>query len=790
MERRQGSRGVKKYNMNVAAMAVKVVAAVMLLLVSSCNITKHVPQGEYLLDDVDINIVDDNRGVSKSELRSYLRQEPNHEVLGGLKLQLWFYNLSGHDSTKWANRWIQRVGTPPVIYDQELTDASVNQLQTALVNRGFMNSVVESDTSVNVKKRRINVRYNIMLNEPHYIDSIIYNIPNDTLRQLILADSTDFVLKQGTLFDRTQLDLERQGITNRLREKGYFAFNKEYITFTADTAEGRKDVILTLNTMPPYYNSEMDYYKSHEPFFVRKVTYVTNYDPLVKHGVATYSAPDTVAYNGISILYDEHYIRPSVVEECNFVIPGRLYNSADIDRTYRALGRLGILKFVNVEVVPVGRIDGKIWVDAYFLLTKGKSQTVSLSLEGTNSEGDLGFGVGASYSHRNIAKGSEVLDTKFRASYESLSGDLSGLINENYSEYSGEVGITFPKFKFPFLKKEFKQKVLATTEFLTTFNYQERPEYTRVIAGAGWKYHWSNTHNRTRTRHTFNLIDVSYIYLPNSQTGFLDDINNPLLRYSYEDHFIMRIGYSYYHSNKRQAAPLSSNFQRNVYTIRAAAETAGNLLYGISNLTNQKRYGEAYEVFGIRYSQYAKVDADFSYTHSMTPRHSFAFHLGAGAAIPYGNATVLPFEKRFYAGGANSVRGWGVRTLGPGCFDATNSVNSFIYQCGDIRLDLNVEYRAKLFWVLELGLFVDAGNIWTIKEYESQPGGAFKLNEFYKQIAVAYGLGLRLDFTYFLLRFDLGIKAHNPARNQERWPLIHPDWSRDATFHFSVGYPF
>jgi outer membrane protein assembly factor BamA len=151
---------------------------------------------------------------------------------------------------------------------------------------------------------------------------------------------------------------------------------------------------------------------------------------------------------------------------------------------------------------------------------------------------------------------------------------------------------------------------------------------------------------------------------------------------------------------------------------------------------------------------------------------------------------MLPFEKRFYAGGANGVRGWSVRTLGPGSYDSRNSVSSFINQCGDIRLDLNVEYRAKLFWVLEGALFVDAGNVWTIRDYETQPGGVFKLNSFYKQIALAYGIGLRMDFSYFLLRLDLGMKAHNPATNQEPWPLIHPRWSRDAAFHFSVGYPF
>jgi outer membrane protein assembly factor BamA len=224
--------------------------------------------------------------------------------------------------------------------------------------------------------------------------------------------------------------------------------------------------------------------------------------------------------------------------------------------------------------------------------------------------------------------------------------------------------------------------------------------------------------------------------------------------------------------------------------VRAGVETAGNLLYGISNAIGSQKKDGAYEVFGIRYSQYAKVDFDYSLTHNFTPKSSVAFRVGFGAAVPYGNSNVLPFEKRFYAGGANSVRGWGVRTLGPGSYDGKNSVNSFIYQCGDVRLDLNLEYRAKLFWVIELGAFIDAGNIWTIKEYEDQPGGVFKFNEFYKQIAASYGLGLRLDFDYFLLRFDVGMKAHNPAQGQEKWPLIRPKLNRDAAFHFSVGYPF
>ena len=770
---------------------VKMLVAACVMLLTACSTTKHVPEGKYLLDDVKINITDKDKDtpLKSAEMMNYLRQIPNHKVLGGLRLQLAFYNLSGKDSTNWFNKWVRRVGSAPVIYDPSLTEASVKQLSTALANKGYMNSTVTVDTLGNIDKKRMKVTYNVTFGQPHYVSSISYNIPNDTLRELILADSAQFLVKQNSVFDRNLLDEERQGISERLRSKGYFAFNKEYITFTADTAAGEKNVNLTMNLMRPYLSESMPYYTSHRPFYVRNVTFVTSYNPATMHNSTDFDEKDLVWHNDYRIFYgDDRYLRASVLEESCFITPGKQYNSKDVDRTYEAFGRLGIVKFVNIELVPVGEIDGKIWLDAYVLLSRTKPQTASVSLEGTNSEGDFGFGVGLGYQHRNVFKGSEILNAKFKASYESLSGDLSGFINDNYSEYQAELGIRYPKFKAPFLKRSFKQKILAQTEFALNFNYQERPEYTRVIAGAGWRYLWSERTNKTR--HTFNLMDLNYVNLPKSKSSFIENISNPLLRYSYEDHLIMRMGYSYYHSNKKEANLMRKLYQPDVYTIRVATETAGNLLYGISNLIGQDKEDGTYKVVGINYSQYFKVDADYSFTHSFNPKSSLAFHVGVGAAMPYGNSKVLPFEKRFYAGGANSVRGWGVRTLGPGSYFATNSVNSFIYQCGDIRLDLNLEYRAKLFWVLELGAFIDAGNIWTIREYEDQPGGVFKFNKFYEQIALSYGLGIRMDFTYFLLRLDVGMKAHNPASGQERWPLLHPDWGRDSAFHFSVGYPF
>ena len=758
-------------------------------MLASCSSTKHVPQGELLLDKVKINIADPKPDIEASQLANYLRQNANHRVLGGLKLQLAFYNLSGKNPNNWFNRWIQRVGTPPVIYDSTLTVASAEQLHTALSNRGYMKNSVSYRVDADSAKRKARVDFDVTLGEPYYIRSIDYDIADAELSDIILADSAHFNVHPGNLLNYNQLDEWRQHITEQLRNKGYYAFNKEYITFMADTAADSRAVDLTLVTRDPYHNDRLPYYTEHEPFYVRDVVYVTDYDPVLMHD--GYLGKDTlVMKSGVKVYQgQEQYLRLDILDECNHIEPGSLYSADAINRTYRALGRLSVLKQINIDVRPVGEVDGVLMVDAYVLLQPDKTQTVSVSLEGTNSEGDLGFGVGVDYQHRDLFKGAEVFNAKAKVSYESISGDIGGLINDNYSEYSTELGITFPKFMAPFLKRSFKRKIQASTAFTVNFDYQARPEYTRLIAGGAWRYQW--TERSRRMSHTLTLFDLSVISVPKFNTKWKEQIN-PLLANSYDPHLIMRMGYNFYRTNKAEMnVQQIGRFQRDVFTIRANAETAGNLLYGLSHLTKQKTNDDgSYNALGIRYAQYVKADADYAFTHYFDHRQSIAFHVGAGIVIPYGNSDAAPFEKRFYSGGANSVRGWGVRTLGPGSYSKPDSLSYFIFKCGDIRFDLNLEYRAKLFWVVELGLFVDAGNIWTIKEYENQEGGVFKFNKFYEQIAAAYGAGIRLDFKYFLVRVDMGMKAHNPASGQEHWPLFHPIFKRDSEFHFSVGYPF
>ena len=774
-------------------------AVIAVAALAACSSVKHVPQGQYLLDKVSVEVVDRN-DVSEAELYNFLRQTPNHKVLGFAKLQLATYSLSGRDSTKWYNRWLRRMGQAPVIYSDTLTRASQQQLRQALVNRGYLEAHVEADTIRNDAGRRIAVDYRIVAGQPRVIAAFDYNIPDKVVRHLVMADTAQSLVKTGMLLDRNALDEERARITRRLRNAGYYDFNREYINFIADTIAGSKLVGLTLNLHAPsdHRNTALATLADslglsamrHHRYDVRHITFV-----LVNPSDSTDAVRDTVRYNDIEIVYGhDRFVRPKVLDEMCHIAVGKPYSAADVEKTYEALGRLSIIRYINIEMEPAGTVGDTGLLDAMIYLSRNKNMSASVELEGTNSEGDLGFGIGLTYQNRNLAHGSELLTAKLRGSYESLSGNFDGLVNNRYTEFAGEVGITLPRFECPFLSKSFKQKRLATTEFAFSANYQERPEYTRIILGTAWKWKWQQQRADYLRRQTFDLIDINYVRLPRSTINFIDEIapTNPLLRYSYEDHFIMRMGFTYSRTNRRlpSANVNALAVQPHITNLRTSVEMAGNLLYAISNAIGQKKTDGVYKIFGIQYAQYVKGEVDYTYTRNFNTRNSLALHGGFGIAYPYGNSSMVPFEKRFYAGGANGVRGWGVRTLGPGAYDAKNSVTDFINQCGDIRLDLSVEYRAKLFWVLEGALFVDAGNIWTIKDYPNQPGGEFKFNKFYKQIAAAYGLGIRLDFTYFLLRLDLGFKAYNPAMNQERWPLIHPKWSRDTNFHFAVGYPF
>lgn len=749
-------------------------------MLTSCSVSKFIPDGAYLLDDV--KVVSDNKDVKPSDVIGYNRQNPNSRWFSLVKVPLHVYSLSGTDTSKWINRFIQKLGDEPVIYDEEDAERSRDDMQRALQNMGYMQARVELQKTV--RKKKLRLEYRIHTGPVYRISAWGYDVQDDSLRRY-MDGYVSRLMQNDMPFNVSTLDMERQHITRYLQDRGFYKFNKEYITCTADTALNTQWVGLTFH-IAPYEKSGT----SHVRYRIGDVNVVTDFD--MAHALRQdVSGFDSLHHEGLHIYYRGHpFLRPEILSQNISIGTGEFYSEAALQNTQSALGRLHIIKYSDIRFQE--NAQDSTMLDCYILLSRNKPNSFSAELEGTNSAGDLGAAASLSYQNRNLFNGSELFTFKVRGAYEAVTG-LQGYNNENYVEYGVEASINFPRFLFPFISADVRRRTQATSEIGLQYNSQDRPEFGRRVASVTWGYQWSY---KQKWRHRVDVLDLNYVYMPWISSTFrkeyLDNVENQnsILKYNYENLLIMKMGYGFTY---RSDGNHSRTALGNSYSVRFNVESSGNLLYGFSHLLNAKRNEDhQYTVMNIAYAQYLKTDIDFTKSFMIDHRNDIVFHVGLGVAFPYGNSRILPFEKRYFAGGANSVRGWSVRRLGPGKFAGSDRNIDFINQSGDIKLDINLEYRTKLFWKLNGAFFIDAGNIWTIREYEEQPGGAFKFDSFYKEIAVAYGLGLRFDFDYFILRFDGGMKAVNPAfeSGKERYPIIHPDFGRDFAFHFAVGYPF
>ena len=745
----------------------------LLLLLLGCNSTKFVPEGQYLLNKVAIK-TDQKELASKDELESFLRQTPNTEILGFWKLQLGVYNRSGKDTTKWINRAFRKMGDAPIIYNHEQTEASLLQLQQAIRNKGYFNATVSSE--LETKKKKSKVSYHIKSGEPYLLNKYQINIAHDTLYGII-SDKENSYIKPNMNFDISTLDAERVRIAKAMKNEGYYYFEKDFLHYTADSTKNQKRINLNIGYKKNLLKDNDTLLQFIlKKYKIRMVVFHTNYNPTAD---ASEVKIDTVRYGNYLMSYNgTHNLRPDVLINNCFITPQNTYNEHAVERTYAALNSLAPINYVNISFEHIGGD----WLDCYIVITPNKTKTFTIEGEGTFSGGDWGVAAITGYTHRNLFRGAEVLSVQMRTAYEWR--DTIG----NTLELGTDVKLTFPQLLIPFIKNEDRRLLNSNTELNASYQYQNRPaEYSRTIAGVGLKYLWAPRH--ISLSHGLDLFGMNYVRL----TGMSDDFKNyvenngAVLRYQYEDHLIMKMGYNSSHSTYNRNRPM-----KNHRTIRYGVETAGNLLYGIYKWTHATPDQDGvYQLFDVPFSQYAKADFDLVYHQIFNETNRIVYHTAIGAGYPYGNAQSLPFEKRYYGGGTNSVRGWTMRTLGPGNYQRTSNRFDFNNQTGDIKIDLSMEYRAKLFWLLEGAVFVDVGNIWTIKDYPNQPGGVFALDHFYKQLAASYGLGWRFDFSFFILRFDLAMKIHDPGRDTaDRWRFSNITWRDDFAFHFAIGYPF
>ena len=753
-------------------------------LLYSCSSQKFIPENQYLLDEV--NITSDTKDVKASQFVSYIRQNPNAKWFNLIKVPMHIYCASGKDSSLWINRFLQKIGDAPVIYDESLATKSQEVIEQAVKNMGYMRADVSLKRKI--KKHKLKLHYQIKTDKLYHINHIAYHIDDLQIQELIDKDSTLSYLHVGMPFNIVTLDAERQRITKLLQEHGYYKFNKDFLTYQADTVRNTYQVNLTMKLLP-YQRKKEDIPTKHQSYMIRNVNFIEENN--IIHYDNSLSSYDSVSHKGINFYFkDKLYLRPNTLAEFNHIRPKSIYNQQDIQNTYESLGRLRALKYTNIRFNEVP-VNDSTYLDANIVMTQGQNKSLSFEIEGTNSAGDLGTAASMTYQHRNIFKGSETFTLKLRGAYEAITGLQEGYENGTYNEWGIESSLNFPEFKFPFLSSEFKKRIKASSEVGIKYNSQVRPEFIRTLAAASWSYRWQDS---KRSHHRFDLLDVNYIYVPSKSKDFEDYLQNlssrnSILIKSYEDQLIVRTAYSYIYNSSLDK---NKSNKRQSYSLRLNLEESGNLLYLASkSLHSRPKEEKGYVIANIPFAQYVKGDFDYAHNFNIDNRNSFTFHIGLGVAYPYGNSQMLPFEKRYFAGGPNSVRGWSVRSLGPGCYKSTDGEMNYINHTGDIKLDFNIEYRTHLFWKFKGAAFIDAGNIWNIKKYKEQEEGTFYFKKFYKQLAVAYGLGLRLDLDYLILRFDGGMKAVNPMKaGQDKYPILQPNFRRDFAFHFAVGYPF
>lgn len=726
--------------------------------ISSCDGTKHLAEGESLL--VSNRIVSSDKDYNVSSLYDYIVQKPNTKWFSTLKVPLGIYTLSGRDTTKTINRILQKWGEAPVCLDTTKVAASQENLRQILFNQGFLDAGVGVEQ--HARKRRVKVDYILFPKQQYVIRSVSYNIHDNRIDSLLRANNVleGGGLKAGEYFSVTGLSSERKRISTWLNNNGYRYFNKEFISYHVDSCKAGHYVDVSLH-IELFRRNNNENYTSHPYYHIRNIRYTSPQEQKLR-------------------------IRPSVLNVNTVFREGELYDESKIQKTYRRFADLGIVRSTNISFVEVNDSnsqDDNGLLDAVISISQHNTHNVTLQPEGTNTAGDLGAALSLTYENRNVFHGSELFSLSARGAFEAIKG-LEGYANNNYEEYGIEAKLSFPEFLCPNISEDYRRRHKSTTEFLLSYNKQNRPEFDRRVFSGKWRYRWSSSTNRVG--YTLDFINVDYVSMPwisdTFKRDYLDskDNRNAILRYNYENLLIMKLGFSF-------------NYNDGIHYLKVSMESAGNLLKALSKPLKFKTNDMGqYEFLKVAYAQYAKADVDYTYNYRIDERNTLALHSRIGIAMPYGNSTILPYEKRYFSGGANSVRGWSVRELGPGCYHGKDGRIDFINQTGDLRLDLNAELRSSLFWKFQGAIFIDAGNIWTVRQYADQPGGLFTLSSLYKEIAVAYGVGLRLNFDYFILRLDLGMKAISPyyTTTEEHYPISNPNFKRDYALHFAVGLPF
>ena len=742
-----------------------------LLIFYSCNPTKKLKENEEFLQTNKIII--DNSKVDKEELEAILKQKTNKKILGLFRFHLGWYNYFSKKETT-------TFGEPPVVYDSLQTIRSVTQLNLYLKNKGYFQNVVVAEKELN--KRKVKQIFRIKTGPPYIINEISYNFHDPNLSGYVLDKKDYSLIKKGKNFDVDVLDNERERIKNALKNFGYYYFTNSSIKYKIDTTIGNQNVniaIELLDDKEQITGSDSTVNVPHKRYAINDIYMFIG----SKSNIEKSSQLDTVAFNDVSIIYsDKLKFKPKMLTHTLNFKPKDEYSLIDQNNTYKQLSGLKLFKNISIiyEKTDSNRLNTNIYLAPLIL------KSFALEGIGTNTGGDLGVEGSVSYENKNIFRGGEILNVKLKGGLQiqrvvGVSDNENEIFGTPFNtlEFGPEVSLEFPRFLLPINLQKFSKRSNPKTIITSAYNFQQRPEYARNLIQGTFGYSWTETQFK---KHFITPFNISFIKL-----DLTDDFkriiiaeNNPFLINSYSDHFISAIQYSFIFNNQE------FNRTKNYQFFKFNAETSGNMLSTYNRLTDAPKdeATNSYNFAGIRYAEYVKSEIDLRLYHHY---HDAVLveRLNVGVGVPYGNLDVLPFEKSYFGGGSNGIRAWPARRLGPGSLSDSllNSAN----QIGELKIEANVEYRFDITKLFKGAFFVDAGNIWILKEDVQRPNAEINLKRFYEDLAIGVGFGLRLDFSFFIFRFDIATPLKDPSKDN---PKKYQMELKKTTLNLGIGYPF
>ncbi len=776
-------------------------------MASSCSYNKYLDKDELLLRNNEIVIKDGNAPIeNKVSLRdgmySIIRQKPNSHLGGISKLpryKLWRYNLRNQfykDSSRHQNIRERKV-EPPVIVNKTLTRLTDTAMKQFMVNNGYYYSRI-SDTLLQGKNQEAKIVYTVRPGKQYFVNKIVHNIEDGSLRDLVKKSENKSFVKKGNVFRNIDLGQERQRLYDLLRNTGYYAFKIENISFEPDTIDrtGLIDliddpigvpIINTMSKPQDSVNVDMNFFPTRDSAFDKRFTmdrvYVKYKDPFTNQNGNEIKEH---MYKDLIFQYYEQSVKPDIIYQNTFIHPNDLYATKNIEATYNRLNQLSTFQFVDIRFER--NMDGENKLDCYIELTLSKKRDVKLNFDVSNGEDYLlGFGGGVNYNSKNLLRGANKLNLQAQYTVEFRQKNtekISDGILLNANNFSTSANFTMPKFFLPFKIKTSKYNTPFTIVSLAHNRINRVGSFRLNNSIAKLAYSWKET---SRKSWLVSPIFLSLTNVPDDQLGadFKKRIAaSRYLQNTYANNFIQGENFSFEYRSS-----LNNNVKQ-LHTFSVGFEEAGLLMQGVNSLTQLI----ANQSISDNIAHYVRADVDYRY-YRRSGNIEWASRAMVGIGIPTFGDISLPYVKQYSQGGAFSNRGWQLRNLGPGStLPESGSGVQIIDRTGDLKLELNTELR---FPVATIGIFdlkgaafVDGGNIWLFKEDSTNVGGEIRLNKLWSDIAISSGLGLRLDFSFFVFRVDHAWRLKYPyIKENNGW-----DFNRlrlnDGQWNVAIGYPF